>query len=208
MDQNTLKIEWIDARKDDVQSKIDALRQKLSLKGNIVSESGKQRTIEIFGAPLTPQQVVEKICADVDEKGLPALLDYSARIDRAQLSAAELRVPQHELDDALTQVEPSFLEAVDRVRDNVATFQRAILHKSIRIERPGGWLGQRYLPLRRVGVCVPGGAAAYPSSVIMTVVPAQVAGVKEIAVMAPPRLAMISSMVSTAVSAICGPPNC
>ena len=186
MVQNKLQIEWIDARKDDVQSKIDALRQKLSLKGNIVSESGKQRTIEIFGAPLTPQQVVEKICSDVDEKGLPALLDYSARIDRAKLTADELRVPQEDLDKALAEAEPSFLEAVDRVQENVATFQRAILHKSVRIERPGGWLGQRYLPLRRVGVCVPGGAAAYPSSVIMTVVPAQVAGVKEIAVMAPP----------------------
>ena len=160
MVQNKLQIEWIDARKDDVQTKIDALRQKLSLKGNIVSESGKQRTIEIFGTPLTPLEVVEKICADVDEKGLAALLDYSARIDRAQLSADELRVPQKDLDKALAEVEQSFLDAVDHVRGNVATFQRAILHKSVRIERPGGWLGQRYLPLRRVGVCVPGGAAA------------------------------------------------
>ena len=186
MGQTSLQIDWIDARKDDVKSKIDALRKKLSLKGNIVSEAGKRRTIETFGAPLTPQEVVEKICADIAEKGLPALLDYSARIDHAPLAADQLRVPQEDFDAALAEVEPEFLESVDSVRNNVSTFQKAILHKTIRIERPGGWLAQRYLPLRRVGVCVPGGAAAYPSTVLMTVVPAQVAGVKEIAVMAPP----------------------
>ena len=186
MSENALKLAWIDARKDDVGSKIDALRQKLSLKGNVVSEAGKKRTIEIFGAPLTPAEVVAKICGDVAEKGLPALLEYSERVDRAQLTAEELRVPDSDLEAALQAVEPEYLESVDRIRDNIMRFQRSILHKSSRIDVEGGWLGQRYQPLRRVGVCVPGGAAAYPSSVLMTVVPAQVAGVKEIAVMAPP----------------------
>ena len=186
MSENALKLAWIDARKDDVGSKIDALRQKLSLKGNVVSEAGKKRTIEIFGAPLTPAEVVAKICGDVAEKGLPALLEYSERVDRAQLTAEELRVPNSDLEAALQAVEPEYLVSVDRIRDNIMRFQRSILHKSSRIDVEGGWLGQRYQPLRRVGVCVPGGAAAYPSSVLMTVVPAQVAGVKEIAVMAPP----------------------
>ncbi|MBQ9371566.1 MAG: histidinol dehydrogenase [Thermoguttaceae bacterium] len=186
MEQEGLKIAWINARQDDVGAQIGKLREKLSLKGNIVSESGKQRTIEIFGAPLTPAEVVAKICDDVAEKGLAALLDYSARIDRANLAPGELRVSEAELQQALSTVEPEFLESVERVAANIRTFQEAILNKTVRIERPGGWLAQRYLPLRRVGVCVPGGAAAYPSSVLMTVVPAQVAGVKEIAVMAPP----------------------
>ena len=79
------------------------------------------------------------------------------------------------------------MESVRRIRDNVAEFQQAILHDDVTIEpRPGVTLTQRYLPLKRVGVCVPGGAAAYPSTVLMTVVPAQVAGVEEIAVVAPP----------------------
>ena len=186
MEREALKIAWIDARQDDVGAKIAALREKLSLKGNIVSEAGKQRTIEIFGAPLTPAEVVAKICDDVAEKGIDALLDYSERVDRAKLTHDQLRVSEEELQRALTQVEPEFLESVERVADNIRTFQNAILNTTVRIERPGGWLAQRYLPLRRVGVCVPGGAAAYPSSVLMTVVPAQVAGVKEIAVMAPP----------------------
>ncbi len=186
MSENALKLTWIDARKDDVRKQINALRQKLSLKGNIVSEAGKRRTIEIFGAPLTPAEVVNKICFDVASEGLSALLDYSLRIDRANLTADELRVPDTDFDEALKSVEPEYLASVDRIRENIETFQKAILQKSVRIERPGGWLGQRYQPLRRVGVCVPGGAAAYPSSVLMTVVPAQVAGVKEIAIMAPP----------------------
>lgn len=186
MNRSKLNLKWIDARKNDVKEQIDALREQLSLKGNIVSEAGKKKTIEIFGAPLTPSEIVEKVCADVAANGLSALLDYSQRIDARKLSAEEIRTPQKDLDDALNQVEPEFIEAIDHIRDNIITFQSAILHKTVRIEREGDWLAQRYLPLRRVGVCVPGGAAAYPSSVLMTVVPAQVAGVKEIAVMSPP----------------------
>ena len=186
MSETGLKITWIDARKEDVQSKINALRDKLSLKGNVVSEAGKQRTIEIFGAPLSPAEVVDVICENVAKHGMEALLEYSARIDKAQLQESEIRVPEEELQAAINEVEPEFIKAIDDVKSNIETFQRAILHKTVRIERNGGWLAQRYLPLRRVGVCVPGGAAAYPSSVLMTVVPAQVAGVKEIAVMAPP----------------------
>jgi histidinol dehydrogenase len=84
-------------------------------------------------------------------------------------------------------VEPAFLETVRRIRGRILKFQQAILHRDVRIETEhGGYLAQRYLPLRRVGVCIPGGAAAYPSTVLMTVVPAQAAGVQEIAVVAPP----------------------
>lgn len=188
MNANALKLTWIDARKDDVSSQIEALRQKLSINGNIVSEVGKQRTIEIFGEPLTPREVVDKICNEVAVRGLPALLEYSERIDHAKLTAKELRVPDSDFDKALNEVEPEYLKSIDGIRSNIERFQRSILHQSTRIEVPGGWLGQRYQPLRRIGVCVPGGAAAYPSSVLMTVVPAQVAGVKEIAIMAPPTL--------------------
>ena len=80
-----------------------------------------------------------------------------------------------------------FWQAVRRIRDNILEFQRAILHHDVRVERPDGvYLQQRYVPLRRVGICVPGGAAAYPSTVLMTAVPAQAAGVEQLAVVAPP----------------------
>src|SRR6185369_2919115 len=68
------------------------LRQRLSPRGDIVSELGRQRTVELFGEPLSPQQVVERICGDVDKQGLAAVLDYTARLDGKKLTAESLRV--------------------------------------------------------------------------------------------------------------------
>lgn len=186
MPPQDLKISWIDSRKDDIKAAMARLRERLSPRGEIVSQEGRQRTIEIFGEPLSPLEVVRRICRDVEHKGLEAVLDYSARIDRAELAPQTIRVPQAELDEAHAKADPDFLAAVRQVRENIADFQRAILHRDVRIERPGGYLVERYLPLQRVGICVPGGAAAYPSTVLMTAVPAQVAGVKQLAVVAPP----------------------
>jgi histidinol dehydrogenase len=87
---------------------------------------------------------------------------------------------------AHAEADPRLLETVRRVAGNIRQFQQAILHHDVRQERPGGYLMQRYRPLDRAGICVPGGAAAYPSTVLMTAVPAQVAGVKQLAVVAPP----------------------
>jgi histidinol dehydrogenase len=96
-------------------------------------------------------------------------------------------VPEAELASAHAAASPRFLDAIDDVRTNIEAFQRVILQCDTRLELPhGGYLRQRYLPLARVGICVPGGAAAYPSTVLMTAVPALVAGVKEIAIVAPP----------------------
>jgi histidinol dehydrogenase len=181
-----LKIAWIDSRRDDIRTEMARLREKLSPRGDIVSQEGRKRTMEIFGEPLSPVEVVRKICRDVQEQGLSAVLDYSARIDRAELTAETIRVPPSDLAEAHGKAEPEFLDAVRRVRDNIVEFQQAILHKDVRVVRLGGYLIERYLPLDRVGICVPGGAAAYPSTVLMTAVPAQVAGVKELAVVAPP----------------------
>ncbi len=181
-----LNITWIDSRRDDIRAAMALLRERLSPRGDIVSHAGRKRTVEIFGEPLTPLEVVRRICRDVEEKGLQAVLDYSVRIDRAVLTADAIRVPAADLAAAHAQAEPEFLEAVRRVRGNIVEFQQAILHKDVRVVRLGGYLVQRYLPLDRVGICVPGGAAAYPSTVLMTAVPAQVAGVKELAVVAPP----------------------
>lgn len=166
---------------------VGALRARLSPRGDIVSEAGRRRTVEVFGEPLSPQQVVERICLDVRDRGLPAVLEYAAKIDKAELTAESLRVSAAELAAAHAAADPKLLACVRRVRENILAFQTAILHRDVRVERPGGVvLEQRYVPLRRVGVCVPGGAAAYPSTVLMTVVPAQSAGVKELAVVAPP----------------------
>ena len=141
----------------------------------------------MFGEPLTPAQVVERICNDVREQGLAAVLDYSARIDRAQLTPQTIRVPAGGFGRGACRRGARVFGDVRRIRDNILRFQTAILPHDVRVELPGGgYLRQRYLPLRRVGICVPGGAAAYPSTVLMTVVPAQAAGVPELAVVAPP----------------------
>jgi len=179
--------ERIDLNSPDGRQRLDALRAKLSSQGELVSPAGRQRTIDVFGEPLTPRQVVERICGDVKSKGLAALLDYTRRIDGATVSRESLFVDAAALAAAHAAAEPGFLAAVRRIKANVERFQEALLARDVEVPLPGGGsLRQRYLPMNRVGVCVPGGAAAYPSTLLMTVVPARVAGVKEIVVVAPP----------------------
>ncbi len=169
------------------REELEALRQTLISQGDLVSPAGRQKTIDVFGEPLSPRQVVEKICEDVKRQGLPAVLDYTKRIDRSNVTAETFQVPCEKLEESHSRVAPEFLAAIRRVRKRVERFQKEILPSDVCVSLDGGGsLRQRYLPLDRVGVCVPGGAAAYPSTLLMTVVPAQVAGVPEIVVVAPP----------------------
>lgn len=179
--------ERIDLSSADGRGRLDALRNKLVSQGEMVSPAGRQRTIDVFGEPLTPRQVVERICGDVRSKGIDALLDYTQRIDGATIPRDRLFVEPEALAAAHATVDREFLAAVKRIKVRVEQFQQAILARDVEVKLPGGGaLRQRYLPLDRIGVCVPGGAAAYPSTLLMTVVPARVAGVKEIVVVAPP----------------------
>jgi histidinol dehydrogenase len=183
----TLNIPRIDCVRDDAREAILELRRRMSPRGDVVSPQGRARTVAAFGEPLTPQQVVERICADVQCRGLEAVLDYTARLDGVTLEPAAVRVAPEELADAFGKADPAYLRTVRRVRDNILAFQSGILHRDATLRRgPGHLLRLRYRPLRRVGVCIPGGAAAYPSSLLMTVVPAQAAGVEQVAVVVPP----------------------
>lgn len=177
----------IDCTSDDAHEAIRELRRRLSPRGDVVSPQGQARTIAAFGEPLTPEQVVERICRDVRVRGLDAVLDYTSRLDRVTLEPSQVRVSPEELAEAYKAADPAYLRTIRRVRDNILAFQSGILHRDATFRRgPGCELRLRYRALRRVGVCVPGGAAAYPSSVLMTVVPAQAAGVEQIAVVVPP----------------------
>jgi len=183
----TLNISRIDCASDDAREAILELRRQLSPKGNVVSPQGRARTMEVFGEPLTPQEVVERICADVRERGIEAVLDYTAKLDGATLDPISARVSRDELRAAYRAADPAYLETLRRVRDNILSFQLGILNRDAVLRRGVDTeLRLRYRPLQRVGVCIPGGAAAYPSSLLMTVVPAQAAGVEEIAVVVPP----------------------
>ncbi len=185
-----LRIPIIDCRKADAAALFADLREKLSPRGDVVSEAGRQRTIDLFGEPLSPVQVVSRICRDVADRGLDAVLDYTERLDGRRLDATSMKVSAAELAAAAAQADPEFLETVRQIRDNIIEFQRAVLPTDARVERVLGdgrvVLRQRHLPMKRVGICVPGGAAAYPSTVLMTAVPAQTAGVREIAIVVPP----------------------
>jgi histidinol dehydrogenase len=186
----SLRIAVIDCARDDAEATFASLREKLSPKGDIVSESGRRRTIEIFGEPLSPQQVVERICRDVRERGLDAVLEYGQKLDKKSLTLETLRVQPAELAAAHKAADASFLATLKRIRANITEFQQSLLGRDAVVTRQNGSarveLRQRYLPLRRVGICIPGGAAAYPSTLLMTAVPAQVAGVRQIAVAVPP----------------------
>ena len=176
-----------DEQKDDLAQRIDDLRAKLGVRGDIVSSESRDKTIDVFGEPLSPNQVVSKICQAVRTEGLEAVMRYTRLLDHAEVTPETIRVEQHRIDAAYQQASPEYLRALETIRANVLRFQTAILHQTTRIAVPGGGeLTHRYLPLQRVGICVPGGAAAYPSSLLMTALCAQAAGVKEVAVVAPP----------------------
>jgi histidinol dehydrogenase len=164
-----------------------SLRALLSSQGNVVSPRSQALTEKVFGAPLAPQQVVERVCADVRDRGRDALFHYTQQFDRATLTPETLRISEGELAEAHAKADPALLETVRRVRQNILAFQHGVLHRSAVLTVAGKHeLRLRYRPMRRVGVLVPGGAAAYPSTLLMTIVPAQAAGVKELAVVMPP----------------------
>jgi histidinol dehydrogenase len=185
--ENSSLLRRLDAAANDITAELNQLREKLSPRGDVVSEAGKKKTRQVFGEPLSPQQVVERICGDVKERGLEAVLEYSRKLDAADMTPDQLRVSAEDLRAAHASAAPEFLQTVRQIRDNIARFQQAILNRDVAIEPSKGVrLLQRYRPLRRVGICVPGGAAAYPSTVLMTVGPALAAGVEQIVVVAPP----------------------
>jgi histidinol dehydrogenase len=176
----------VDVSSSDFGGLLRELRRRLSPEGEVVSPASRQRTIAVFGVPLSPQEVVARICKDVAERGVDALLYYIEKLDGKSLSRSGVFVPEEDLKAAHQSVGREFLEVVRRVWARIERFQSAIRHRDVRITIPGGYLEERYRPISRVGVCVPGGAAAYPSTVLMTVVPARVAGVEEIVVATPP----------------------
>jgi histidinol dehydrogenase len=133
-------------------------------------------------------KVVTSIVDDVRTRGDEALIDYTARFDKVELKPSELRIAEEELRRVAASVDKRVLEALRLAIKNVREFHKRQVEQSWTIEpAPGVRLGQRITPLERVGLYVPGGTAAYPSSVVMNVVPAQVAGVERIVVTTPPQ---------------------
>jgi histidinol dehydrogenase len=184
---SSLRLRRIDCGSDDGADQLGRLRAQLGARGNVVSARGRALTEKVFGEALPPARVVERVCEDVRVRGLEALLHYTEQFDRVRLDAATLRVSRAELTQAHAAADPAFLDTVRRVRQNILSFQLGLLHRTAVLSLAGRHeLRLRYRPVRRAGVLVPGGAAAYPSTLLMTVCPAQAAGVKELAVVMPP----------------------
>ena len=130
------------------------------------------------------EEAVDAIIADVRARGDAALRDYALRFDGARLE--ELEVPAQEMDQALADADPYFLDTLRMAAANIEAFHRRQLRDSfVMTEQDGVILGQKYTPVERAGVYVPGGTAAYPSTVLMDVIPARVAGVPEIVMTTP-----------------------
>ncbi len=144
-----------------------------------------RREVE-YGSP-EQNAAVKQIVQDIKNEGDTALLRYTAQFDRTELTTELLRVTDEELQAAYAHVEPSFIEAITGAAHNIRQFHIKQKRNSwMDLQPDGSLLGQIIRPLKRVGVYVPGGKAAYPSSVLMNVIPAQVAGVPEIVMVTPP----------------------
>ncbi|MBC7324062.1 MAG: histidinol dehydrogenase, partial [Moorella sp. (in: Bacteria)] len=131
---------------------------------------------------------VREIVAAVRREGQAAVERYTRELDGVDLKEAGLRVTAVEIEAAFKAVSPDLLAAIEKARDNIEAYHRCELKGTwMETDKTGTILGQLCRPLQRVGLYVPGGTAAYPSSVLMTAVPARVAGVKEIALATPPR---------------------
>ena len=133
------------------------------------------------------EATVDAIIADVRARGDAALIEYAAKFDHAELT--DVRVSQEEIDEAFAELEktdPEFITTLKMAAANIRHFHEQQLHKNFVVnDRPGIVLGQKYTPIQRAGVYVPGGTAAYPSTVLMDVIPAKVAGVKQIVMTTP-----------------------
>jgi len=145
----------------------------------------RERSV-VLDADLLSQ--VGAIIADVRRRGDLALLDYAERFDGCVMQASDLRINHQELRQIAASADVKVLEALREAIANVRRFHEHERQQSWEIEpEQGVRLGQRITPIERVGLYVPGGTASYPSSVVMNVVPAQVAGVARIIVATPPR---------------------
>ena len=153
-----------------------------------IMEYGQLPYSEIFSR-VVPEvdvaAVVKEIIVNVRVGGDQAVLDYTRKLDKAELSSLE--VTDGEIEEAFAAVEPEFLEILRKAAENIRNFhQKQVRNSFIISEQDGIVTGQKVTPIDKVGVYVPGGTAAYPSTVLMDTIPAKIAGCREIVMVTPP----------------------
>lgn len=165
-----------------------------------IMQYGQVANSEIFargGESAKVEGIVSDIIANVKENGDRALFQYCEQFDQAKLDCLE--VTEKEMEDAFKQVGESFLGVLRRSADHIRKFHEKQVRNSFLInDTPGVVMGQKVVPLDKVGLYVPGGTAAYPSSVLMNGIPAKIAGVKEIIMVSPARNGVIDPVILAA----------
>ena len=143
---------------------------------------------EIFARNMPTVSVEDKVAEilrNVRERGDAALIEYTEKYDKAKLDG--LLVTEAEMEDALAAVEPEFLSVLEKAAGNIRRFHsRQVRNSFIMNDEEGIIMGQKVIPVDRAGVYVPGGTAAYPSTVLMDIIPAKIAGVREVIMTTPP----------------------
>lgn len=168
----------------DVDSARKSILKRIPVDDMTVPLSLQEGITRMFGEPLTPAQVVDRILTDVRERGDAALREWTQRLDGK--SSASFAVPQAAMQAALEALPAEQRAALELAADRVRRFHQAQPVTSWMTQSMGGTLGQLFRPIRRVGLYIPAGSAPLPSSVLMSAIPAQVAGVSEIVLVAPP----------------------
>ncbi len=157
--------------------------QRGSIAFDQLSPDVKQRIKETFGQDLPPAEVVNRIVAEVRNRGDAAVLDFTRKIDKVNLKS--LSITESEFRKAYDMVDPGIIDALNIAAEQIRVFHQLQLLHSVKGFMAEG-VGQLVRPLERVGLYVPGGTASYPSTVMMSAIPARVAGVAEIIMATPP----------------------
>ena len=128
---------------------------------------------------------VDAVLAEVRTKGDAALFAYTEKFDGVALT--DLQVSEAEIESAWASLDPDFIKTLEMAAENIRQFHQLQVHQDFRLEKEGGIvMGQRYTPIEKVGICVPCTPVAFPSTVLMNVIPAKIAGVREIILVTPP----------------------
>lgn len=153
---------------EDFKKHLSQLRQKIVLSAGLETDTKRDAQLK---------EIISQVRLRQDE----AVAEFTEKFDGVTLKPSEFLVPEKELKKAHNEIEPALLKSIRKAIANVCKYQKAIFIGKNKIA------GIKYTPLKRVGICIPGASAPLPSTVIMTAVPARIAGVREIAVISPPR---------------------
>lgn len=184
------------------EQKIERLLTKAAFDQVELNPKIREANRKLFGRDMSAAELVRQIVRDVRNEGDKAVIHYTELIDRVRFTPEEFLVTEEEFQAAEDEADPDVVASLQKAAENVRRYHQEQKPKSwMTYREAGSILGQAVIPLDRVGIYVPGGTAAYPSSVIMNAMPAVVAGVREIIMMVPPKNGKINPYVLVAARA-------